>query len=248
MASKLTVFVALLALVSHVLVAVALATNWWLTFRPASAVVLPAGAAAANGSREHPLNPLRNDSGLGDIELRYRAAHLGVWVACFRELDFGEKTACGFIDAKCDANVCWVRNGKERTCARNRVAALGGKCLAFQVVRAFAVVGTFCSVIGTVFLFVALCALEWEFERSGAVCTISAGMFLMVTFAVFLGAVVNAGGVRPVAFPSWSYALCVAAWVIALVAGAVACAATAGPRDDKASTEFEESEGEEVGE
>lgn len=242
MPSKLTIGVAIVALISHILIAIALATNWWLVFRPASEILRPANSTIANGTREHPLNPLRNDSGLGDIEIRYRASHLGVWVACFRELDFGRKTSCGLIDGKCDANICWVRNGTQRTCARNHVAALSGKCLAFQFVRAFAVIGTFCSVIGTVFLFVALCALPWYFESAGASCTVTAALFLLVTFAIFLGSVVRAGKVSPVAFPGWSYALCIAAWVIALIAGVAGCWLTKGGPDDKVSTEFEESE------
>lgn len=71
----LTATSAFLALVAHVLIAATIATNYWLVYKP-----IP------DATSRVPLNPLYNDTGLSDRSVRYRADHVGIWVACYKEL------------------------------------------------------------------------------------------------------------------------------------------------------------------
>lgn len=111
----------------------------------------------------------------------------------------------------------------ERTCKRFPVAALTSQCTAFQATRGMAVIGTFISILGVVCLFVALCVASRLFALVGGILATITGIVNMVTFAVFLGAVVNAQKLRPdVATPGYSYILLIASWVVALVAAMLA--------------------------
>lgn len=224
----------LLALASTVLVAVALATNWWLIFvDKRDTRVTPSGDVL----NAHPKNPVREDPGLTDL-VRYRADHIGVWVACFNDTSFAQ-VSCGLIDGGCRANICWknvetsdaganvTAAATQRTCMKKKVAPLAGKCAAFQAVRALSVIGAFLSIAGSVFLLATLCAFKKAFGGSGSACTLLGALAMMIAFAVFLGAVFNAGGLSTVAKLGWSYKLLIAAWVIGILSAILASAGTA---------------------
>lgn len=219
----LTASGALLGLVAHVLVAAAVATSYWLVFRDAvtgSNVVQPA------------LNPQLNDTGFREIVVRYNASHLGIWTACFRELDYGGSVSCGFIDAGCRANICWVRNGTAKSCTKHKVAALVPRCAAFQATRALSVAGLFFSILGTTLLFVSLCAMARLFAASGAACALLATVCLVIAFALFFGLIVNMDGMHFVARRGYSISLLITAWVVAFAAGLAACLGALGAHKD----------------
>lgn len=73
--NMLTATGAFLMLAAHVLIAVSIATNYWLSYTAVPEATTPVR-----------LNPLYNDTGLSDRSVRYRAHHLGIWVACYEEL------------------------------------------------------------------------------------------------------------------------------------------------------------------
>jgi len=232
----LTFVGAFLALVAHVLVAVSIATNFWLVFADQENInnntntntnvkvvdpLLPA------------LNPRLNDTGLSDRIVRYRGARFGIWVSCYTELDFGEELSCGFIDHTCHTNICWVKENvgdkslNEKSCKSHPVSALtvNGKCTSFQAVRGLAVVGTFFSILGTTLLFVSLCCdMSRLLSAVGSISTFVSAISLLVAFAVFLASIVNAQSIpADVANTGWSFALLIASWVIGIVAASTAC-------------------------
>lgn len=228
----LTFVGAFLALVAHVLIAVSIATNFWMIFVPQDATVdrlVPA------------LNPLLNDTGLSDRIVRYRASRLGIWVSCYTELDFGNEVSCGFIDNGCRSSVCWVkentsdRSKDEKSCKSHTVHALADKCTSFQAVRGLAVVGTFFSILGTTLLFVSLCCdMTRLLSAVGSISIFISGISLLIAFAVFLAGIVNAQNIpKDVAYTGWSFALLIASWVIGIVAASTACVgAFAGSHKD----------------
>ena len=212
----LTIGSAFLCLIAHVLIATSIATNYWLRFRTVS------------GGTMVPLNPILNDTGITDRQVRYRGRNLGIWVACYT-LEQDNKVSCGFIDRNCNAKICWIReheNDSSRnklSCKRQSVTVLSGKCTAFQAVRGLAVAATFFSILATTFLFVSLCVMAGLFSAWGGAFAIIAAVSGLISFAVFLGAVVNAQKLAPnVAWASWSYILMIAGWVIVLIAAVLA--------------------------
>lgn len=208
---------ALLALVAHVLVAVSMATNFWLVFRTGNSV--PFNVVQPK------LNPLLNNTEL-DIEVSYRATHLGVWTACFEENNYGGKISCGLIDGGCSARVCWRRNITRKSCKRHKVAALTterSQCAAFQATRALAVLGVFFSILATTLLFVSLCVMARLFAAIGAVCALASAAILLIAFAVFQALIINATFMNTVAHRGFSFVLLIAAWVIAVFAGLIGC-------------------------
>lgn len=74
MVNILTTGGALLSFVSLILIAVAMATNFWIVMNPRGRNASP------NQS-----NPVIINSNLTDLTVRYDVEHLGLWVACYKE-------------------------------------------------------------------------------------------------------------------------------------------------------------------
>ncbi len=145
--------------------------------------------------------------------------------------------------------MCWKRTNEdgtgaknELTCKRNPVAALTGRCAAFQATRGIAVIATFTSILAVVLLFVALCVMSRLFAAAGGIVALFTAILGMITFAVYLGGVVNAQSLTSkVGKPGYSYILLVTSWVVEFVAVALAYlgafAASVSHSDDSADYE-----------
>jgi PMP-22/EMP/MP20/Claudin tight junction len=221
-------FIAFLALV---FIAISMATNYWYIFDKRISSSSPAA-----------LNPLRDNSKLPGVTITYDVDHFGLWVGCHRERTFGGKLSCAFIGNKCYSNVCWIRNMNkaDTTCMDNRITPLR-LCAAYQVTRAFTLIGIALLILGVSLLIVSNCLASKPLSASGGLVTGIAAFILMIAFAVFFNNVFKGGPLNRLGKIGWSFILFIIAWPLCYIACIMGMFARAREGTDQAY--YYESEG-----
>lgn len=228
MAKVVTIAAAFLGIVSLILVAIAMATNYWVRMDD-----------RVPGADPSPLNPLLVNSELTNLVVNYDLDYFGLWVGCYKERDFGSEVSCGYIGSSCYAEICWIRNGADTTCLDRRATPVQN-CSAYQATRAMTIIGTLFLIFGASLLLVSICVSSRSLSTSGAVCTFVAGFFLMIAFAVFYKNVFKDGPLDPLGRIGWSFKLLIAAWPIAILASLLGCLSSLGKAREQ--EDFDQSE------
>jgi hypothetical protein len=222
---------AFLALLALVFTAVAMATNYWFVFNSRAPTSPPAA-----------LNPLTYNAQLPGVTVVYDLDHFGLWVGCFKERTYGGKSSCAYVGSKCYSNVCWIRNMNkaDMTCLDSRVTPIR-LCGAYQVARAFTVIGVLVLIFGVALLIVSNCLASKPLSATGGLITGIAAFILMIAFAVFLNNVIKGAPIDALGKIGWSFALFIIAWPLCFVSCIMGMLARA--REGAELTYYYESEG-----
>lgn len=109
-------------------------------------------------------------------------------------------------------------------------------CTAYQVVRAFIVMGMLILIVGVSTQVVSLITLNRAMAMLAGVIVFTAGLFVMIAFAIFYSEEMAKNGVNQIAHLGYSFNLIIATWPIALIAGLFSCcAASMGLRHKEVS-------------
>lgn len=200
--SVATLVAAFLSFASLVLVAISMATNYWVRFDD-------------RASEVSSLNPIETNSQLTGLTLEYDLHYFGLWVGCHLERNF-DKKSCGYIGSSCYSNICWVRNKEDEVCKDARVKPVNN-CSAYQATRAMAIIGTIFLIAGASILVVSIFVTSRNLLSLGALCTFIGGFFLMIAFAVFYDNIFRR--LDDIASIGWSFILLIVAWPLAMLAG-----------------------------
>jgi peptidoglycan/LPS O-acetylase OafA/YrhL len=224
---------AFLAFLALIFLAIAMATNYWYIFDK---------RIASNPSAA--LNPLRENTKLPGTTITYDVDHFGLWLGCHKERTFGGKLSCAYIGSKCYSNVCWIRNMNkaDTTCLNSRVAPIR-LCAAYQVTRAFTIIGALALILGVSMLIVSNCLASKPLSASGGLITGIAALALMVAFAVFFSNVFKSGPLDPLGNIGWSFVLFLIAWPLCFISCVMGMLARA--REGADGAYYYESEGRE---
>lgn len=228
MARLLTLLAATLSFASLVLVAISMATNFWVRFDDRASDV------------DNPLNPLVTNDKFTGLTVQYDLDRFGLWVGCHLAQSVPQPTlSCGYIGASCFSNICWERNKEDIQCLDARVQPIDN-CSAYQATRAMTIIGTLFLIMGASILVVSVCITSRELNTAGAVCTLIGGLFLMIGFAVFFDAVFNP--LNEIASIAWSFVLLIIAWPLAILAGLLGITTSFTGAKQPDDQDFEESE------
>lgn len=226
MAGIATVSAALLSFVSLVLIAIAMATNFWVRFDEVR--------------KETPLNPIEENTQFSGLTVRYDLDYFGLWVGCHLAKTNENKRSCGYIGSSCYSNICWIRNDVDTECKDARVVSLSN-CSALQATRAMIIIGTLFLILGSSVLVVSVCITSQQLTRFGALSTIIASLFLMIAFAVFYEE--NFRPLDEIAGIAWSFILLIVGWPIAFLAGIIGLLANVGePKNDDDKGDYDDTE------
>lgn len=216
MAIAANITAAFLSFLSLTLVAISMATNYWIRF------------TYPRTSPEAPLkNPFVTNTELTNLRLEYDVDYFGLWVGCHREQSFN-KISCGFIGTSCYSTICWTRNRKEKTCQDSRIIPLAN-CSAYRATRALMILGTLFLIIGAAIFLVSTCVTSQNLTSCGTLITALAGLFLLIAFVVFYVVVFTQSGLNEIANIAWSFVLLIVAWPIAILSvliGVIAACST----------------------
>lgn len=212
MVNLINIFAALISFAALTLLAVAMATNWWVSFD------FPRPTAASSPASK--LNPSVINSQLDGLIIQYDLDYFGLWVGCHRELTFN-KISCAFITTPCRSNVCWTRNDKDRTCQESVVSPLSSKCTAYRATRALTVLGTVALVVGAAIFLVSTCITSKMLVWTGTAFTALATILVMCSFAVFYGTVFRGQSLNGFASLGWSFIMLIISWPLAGLAAVI---------------------------
>lgn len=207
---------ALLSTLSLVLLAVGSATNKWVVLDHASARLNP--PVTNSKPAEEQITVLTSKS-----DITYNVANFGLWIGCHKE--HKGAVSCSYIGLQCYSNVCWIRKTdltSTKTCLDSRLKCIVN-CTAYQVVRAFIVVGIVVLVLGVVTQLVSLTTLNRSLAMLAGLAIFVAGLFVMIGFAVFYNEQFSESGLNHIGHIGFSFNLVTASWPIALVAGFISC-------------------------
>lgn len=220
----------LLAFISLILVAISLATSFWVRI--------------SSPRIRSDLNPTRINDELGTPVVQYDIEHFGLWVACYKDKKYNE-TSCGYVGNQCYADICWIKTmattndndeDNERTCANERVKTIDN-CAAYQAVRVLAILGTIFLIVGASLLMVSSCFSSRGLIGSGALLTFLASLLLMIGFAVWIAELYKQPGLDDIGKLGWSFILFIVAWPLALIASLLACLAAARSKGQQSAYE-----------
>lgn len=199
---------AVLSFASLVLLAIAMATNYWVRFDDTDTDVIQA------------LNPITTNSEFDGLILRYRLEYFGLWIGCHNEIE-KRKISCGYIGASCYSNVCWIRNGRDddRACEDARVKPVTS-CASYQATRAMVIIGTLFLIAGSAITVVCVFVGASNLISTGALATFLGGLFVMIGFAVFYDNIFRP--IDDIASIGWSFILLIVSWPLAVLAAILA--------------------------
>jgi len=192
--------VMLISLVAWVLCTVGLATSHWIDFTSPSSV-----------------NPAVNVPG---TNVNYFVRNYGPFAVCIQAVN-SPSTTCATIKWNCDFNLCALPSGSggsgSGVCLSQPVRPIGDNCEAFNATRIIVCIGGF-------FAMLAFIAYLAGFKRAsrvtlGAISSILAFVFIMIPFALFYAVLYKDTGASEVGSYGYSFALIIASFPIALVAG-----------------------------
>lgn len=222
---------ALLSVTALVLLAVGAATNKWVVMD--------------NTNKD--LNPTVVNSKLGTLDkaagvtssttdITYSVSHFGLWIGCHKE--HKGAVSCSYIGSSCFSNVCWIRKtsqSRTKTCLDSRVRTVPN-CTAYQVVRAFLLIGVLIMVFGVSTQLVSLVTVNRSLAMLAGLVIFVAGLFVMTAFAIFYSEEVARSGLRNYGHVGYSLNLVIASWPLTLLSGLISCfAASMGLRHKEVS-------------
>lgn len=222
---------ALISVCALVLLAIGAATNKWVVLSQGNNTFNPTVVNSKLAVQDKNLGVTSSTA-----EISYMASHYGLWIGCHKELKGA--VSCAYIGASCFSDVCWIRKtakSSTRTCLERRVAAVRN-CVAYQVVRAFVVVGVFLAMIGTATQLVSLVTADRTLAMLAGVALFVGGIAVMTGFAVFYVEEVGKSRLLEFGRIGYSLILVIVGWPLALVAGMISClAASMGLRHKEIS-------------
>lgn len=226
------VFGAVLSITALVLLAVGAATNKWVVMDRANKELNPIVVNSKLGSTE------KNRIGVtsSTTEITYSVSHYGLWIGCHKERKGA--VSCAYIGSSCYSDVCWIRKtdrSSTKTCQDSRVASVPN-CTAYQVVRAFVLIGIIIMVFGVSTQLVSLITVNRSLAMLAGLVIFVSGLFVMSAFAIFYSVEVAQSGIKSFGHLGYSLNLVIASWPLILLAGLVSCcAASMGLRHKEVS-------------
>jgi len=109
-------------------------------------------------------------------------------------------------------------------------------CAAYQVVRAFTVLGILVMIFGVAIQLVSLATVNRSLAMLAGLTIFMSGILVMIAFAVFYNEELSKSGLRNIGHIGYSFNLVTASWPITLIAGLISCcAASMGLRHKEVS-------------
>lgn len=225
------VFGAAVSVTSLILLAVGAATNKWVVMDRSSKELNPAVVNAKLGTVEQKIGITSSTT-----DISYSVSHYGLWIGCHKERKGA--VSCAYIGSSCYSNVCWIRKtsrSSTKTCLDSRVAVVVN-CTAYQVVRAFVLIGILVLMFGVSMQLVSLVTVNRSLAMLGGLVIFMSGLFTMSAFAIFYSEEIARSGVRSIGHLGYSLKLVIASWPLTLLAGLISCcAASMGLRHKEVS-------------
>lgn len=221
----------LLSVLSLVLLAIGAATNKWVVMDKTNRELNPTLVNSKLGVQDRQAGVTSSTS-----DITYSVSHYGLWIGC--HIEHKGAVSCSYIGASCFSNVCWVRKtsrSRTKTCLDSRVNSVPN-CAAYQVVRAFLIIGTLAMVFGVSTQLVSLVTVNRSLAMLAGLIIFSAGFLVMIAFAVFYNEEIAKPGLREVGHIGYSLKLVAAAWPLTVFCGLLSCfAASMGLRHKEIS-------------
>lgn len=222
---------AALSITSLILLAVGSATNKWIVLDKTNSNVNPTVVNSKLGTVEQKIGITSSTT-----DITYSVSHYGLWIGCHKERKGA--VSCAYIGASCYSNVCWIRKtsrSSTKTCLDSRVGVVPN-CTAYQVVRAFILLGIMILVFGVSTQLVSLVTVNRSLAMLAGLVIFVSGLFTMSAFAIFYSEEVARSGIRNFGHFGFSLNLVIASWPVTLLAGLISCcAASMGLRHKEVS-------------
>lgn len=222
---------ALLSVASLILVAIGSATNKWVVMDHTNKDLNPAVVNSKLGTQDKAAGVTSSTT-----DITYSVSHYGLWIGCHKE--HKGAVSCSYIGASCYSDVCWIRKtsqSRTKTCLDSRVGPVPN-CTAYQVVRAFLLIGIIILVLGVATQLVSLVTVNRSLAMLAGLVIFVAGLFVMIAFAVFYSEEVSRSGLKNHGHIGYSLNLVIASWPLTLLSGLISCfAASMGLRHKEIS-------------